>query len=479
MGNQNSTIQNIQKFMLVWHITAPPPIFKTSYTSADFHSLVDPPDEKIFYWFLRLIVSPLSDTDIINVKLQVNTCNDSVFGGNIATTRNIYLLDGNGVLQHVLQPDKISRIKPVLLKKCSFIIELDFPCSVPPVTPVIWISSHTFVFRERSEQDFGRFMSVGQKRTRVCVNNEDCLLNIDNQVSGIIKIEVQSIPRLCGLFLHFDGCSNVPKYTQISQNGTHYVEHKCSDFTEHRVIDITTYNYVSFEKMDFAAVSKISSAIIKGVPEHIQYSKETEVFFLENKLYGTPNSSSAIKNNNEPEISTESSSRAHKNPVYYQFLKDNQFCDITINTYDVKIRAHKVLLAGDSTVWRQLFLKNETLDVLTIYDLDKITLNAVIEFIYTGSVAQSLELNEEQLLTAADKYGIDGLKERCVTILTRTISMETAANLLILAQQNNALTLLNNVLSFIRNNFEKFKTRKEFDTLFLTYPDLGLMIMKV
>lgn len=473
MGNKSSNFQNVQKYMLVWNITAPPAIFKTSYTSADFHSLVNPPDEKIFYWFLRLIISPLLETDIINVKLQVNACDDSYFGGNIATTRCIYLLDEDGVLQHILQHDKISRIKSVLLKRCSFVVELDFNCMLPPVTPVIWISSQTLVYRELFEHVLG---ATRHQHIRVPVNDKMCLVEIENVVSGLIKIHVGPIPRLWGLFLHFDGCSNVPKYTQVSKEGAHYHEHKCSDFTEHSVVDITTYKYDTFVMLDRATVSKISSAIIKGVPVPIQHNKDLEIqLFSENKRFGTVNSANDITNSNEIEIST----IAYKNPVYYKLLNDEQLCDITIKTYDAKIRAHKVLLAGDSTVWCKLFVENNTLDVLTIYDLDKVTLQAVIEFIYTGSVTQSLELNEEQLLIAANKYGIDGLKDRCATVLSKTISMETAANLLILAYHNNATTLLDNALSFVRDNFEEFKKRIEVDSIFLTHPELGIMILKI
>lgn len=94
-------------------------------------------------------------------------------------------------------------------------------------------------------------------------------------------------------------------------------------------------------------------------------------------------------------------------------LTDNMFCDITMQVAGGhNIPAHKVILVSGSTVWRQLLTNDRQIAIINIPDLEKDVIEALVTFIYIGSVPEPPR-NIDQLLIAAEKYGVDGLKKWC------------------------------------------------------------------
>lgn len=63
-----------------------------------------------------------------------------------------------------------------------------------------------------------------------------------------------------------------------------------------------------------------------------------------------------------------------------------------------------------------------------VADFDYETIKELIEYMYTGKVKQTTD----QLLIAADKYGVIDLKELCEEQLIQTIKMKTVVSLLVL-----------------------------------------------
>lgn len=153
-----------------------------------------------------------------------------------------------------------------------------------------------------------------------------------------------------------------------------------------------------------------------------------------------------------------------------EYYTENKYCDVTVQVQDRKIRAHKVVLAASSAVWRNILNEDETLTIIPIINFEYETIKELIDFMYTGLVKNATE----QLLVAACSFSVNnGLKEICEEELIKTIDMVNVANLLVLADQYEAEELFNNVVAFVRENYATFKDLEESKTIFLMYPELA------
>lgn len=182
----------------------------------------------------------------------------------------------------------------------------------------------------------------------------------------------------------------------------------------------------------------------------------------------------AIRNVIKPSVNAKEEIKQHQNisSKLMNLFLTNRLCDITIHVKDQKIRTHKIVLATGSTIWNDLFIENETLATINIADFEYETIKEMIEFFYTGIAKQA----NDQLLMAADKYGVSALKEICETQLIRTINLKTVVHLLMLADRYKAAELFVKVIEFIQENYEAFKELKEAKEMFMMCPELGFKV---
>ncbi|XP_021014745.1 TD and POZ domain-containing protein 4-like [Mus caroli] len=118
-----------------------------------------------------------------------------------------------------------------------------------------------------------------------------------------------------------------------------------------------------------------------------------------------------------------------------------------------EFRAHKVILAARSPVFRAMFeheMEERLTNRVEIPDLDPQVFKVMMGFIYTGKV---LHLHSHSmacdLLAAADRYGLEGLMVMCEDALCRNLSVENAAHTLIVADLHSTEHLKTQALDFI------------------------------
>lgn len=113
-----------------------------------------------------------------------------------------------------------------------------------------------------------------------------------------------------------------------------------------------------------------------------------------------------------------------------QCYDDQKFSDITIQVENSNhaIRANKFVLASGSTVWHQLLTNDSQLSIISVTDFESDIIEALVAFIYTGSVPNPPE-RTDQLLIAARTYGVNGLQIWCEQQLIRTVTADTAIGL--------------------------------------------------
>ncbi|GJN39067.1 hypothetical protein PR202_gb28161 [Eleusine coracana subsp. coracana] len=127
------------------------------------------------------------------------------------------------------------------------------------------------------------------------------------------------------------------------------------------------------------------------------------------------------------------------------------------------VAAHRCVLVARSPVFAAELLgettKEKTSQCIEIRDMEAEVFKAMLHFIYTDT-SPELETKgtsiARRLLEAADRYGLERLKGLCVEKLCTSISMDTVATTLALAEQHGCSKLKANCMNFILADITKF-----------------------
>jgi speckle-type POZ protein len=89
-----------------------------------------------------------------------------------------------------------------------------------------------------------------------------------------------------------------------------------------------------------------------------------------------------------------------------------------------------------------------SMNTVEIQDFDSDIVEEMLNYMYTGEV-KSLADKAPKLFQIAEKYDIPGLKKKCEYSLADNLTVENAADVLIVAHFHNAEALKAKVISFI------------------------------
>ncbi|XP_021917438.1 speckle-type POZ protein B isoform X2 [Zootermopsis nevadensis] len=132
-------------------------------------------------------------------------------------------------------------------------------------------------------------------------------------------------------------------------------------------------------------------------------------------------------------------------------FENQKFSDVTLSVSGREFQAHKAILAARSPVFAAMFeheMEERKHNRVEITDVDHEVLREMLRFIYTGKAA-NLEKMADDLLAAADKYALERLKVMCEEALCTNLSIENAADILILADLHSADQLKAQSIDFI------------------------------
>lgn len=132
-------------------------------------------------------------------------------------------------------------------------------------------------------------------------------------------------------------------------------------------------------------------------------------------------------------------------------FESQKFSDVILSVSGREFYAHKAILAARSPVFSAMFeheMEEKKTSRVEIADMDEDTLKEMLRFIYTGK-SNCLDKMADELLAAADKYALDRLKVMCEEALCDNLNVDTAAELLTLADMHSAEQLKAHVIDFI------------------------------
>lgn len=154
--------------------------------------------------------------------------------------------------------------------------------------------------------------------------------------------------------------------------------------------------------------------------------------------------------------------------------------DVTLLIGDVRFPAHKAVLAARSPVFFRMFT-NDMLEkqsgVVKITDIDIAVLNMMLKYIYSAKVDI---LNYDcaiKLYSAADKYEITSLKERCAAYLKELLCSDNVCDILLLADMHGDSDLKGFAREFINAHADVILVSGEWKSLMESRVDLATEIL--
>ncbi|XP_058808524.1 protein roadkill-like [Phymastichus coffea] len=171
------------------------------------------------------------------------------------------------------------------------------------------------------------------------------------------------------------------------------------------------------------------------------------------------------KSINSEKKDEESNYRLKEFDDFQKLLETEVFNDVTFIVQEKKILAHKAILVTRSPVFQAMFcnyINQKQENVFEITDIKYEVMKELLRFIYVGKINNIDQLGAD-LLIAADKYSIDGLKILCGKILYEQLTNVNAVEYLNLAVNCNVPILKAQIIEFIANNLEDIVDKPEFE----------------
>ncbi|XP_065205330.1 speckle-type POZ protein B-like [Planococcus citri] len=134
-----------------------------------------------------------------------------------------------------------------------------------------------------------------------------------------------------------------------------------------------------------------------------------------------------------------------------QLLEDGQFSDIVLVAGGKEYPAHRNILASRCSAFAAILERNSEengRNRFNIKDMSAEIMDEFLRYIYTGK-CNNLQKVAEDLLAVASKYSLDRLKMICAEEVYKTLSVENAAKILMLADTHGLKELKNEVIKFI------------------------------
>ncbi|CAA2981244.1 BTB POZ domain-containing At1g21780 [Olea europaea subsp. europaea] len=161
-----------------------------------------------------------------------------------------------------------------------------------------------------------------------------------------------------------------------------------------------------------------------------------------------------------------------------RMLDESIHTDVTINTADGTLQAHKVILCTSSQVFQSMFmhdLKEKESSTVDMEDMSRDSCMALISYLYGKINQEDFRKHRLALLTAANKYDIVELKDACEESLLEDINSGNVLERLQEAWLYELDKLKKGCLTYLFDFGKIYSVRDEMQT-FLKHADRELVV---
>lgn len=158
-----------------------------------------------------------------------------------------------------------------------------------------------------------------------------------------------------------------------------------------------------------------------------------------------------------------------------EILKTGKFSDVVLDIGGVELKAYKTALSVQSPVFLAMFdneqMKEAKENRVVIEDIDIEVAEQLLEFVNTNNKPSGIDKYAIDLLSAAHKYEMTGLKLLCEKSLVENITTDNAIKYLVHANTYGSEECIKAIVEFISLNpsllvSDEFKLLKEKDPMF-------------
>ena len=150
----------------------------------------------------------------------------------------------------------------------------------------------------------------------------------------------------------------------------------------------------------------------------------------------------------------------------YKLRQNEDYTDVTLQSDDVHIRCHRVVLAVASEYFKAIFrcgIEENASDTVQL-TMDPNTLTSIIDYIYTGEIELTVD-NVERLVVACDVLQLDGLKAGCEDFMVAQLELTNCVKFYRLAESYRLCGVQTKSRQLILAEFESVASTDHFKKL--------------
>lgn len=162
-----------------------------------------------------------------------------------------------------------------------------------------------------------------------------------------------------------------------------------------------------------------------------------------------------------------------------EMFQNQTLCDVQFHFIGGQsVGAHIAILSAGSPVFAAMFqstfLESHTRQV-TITDIEVDVFKQLLVYMYTGSIPEMEEENVTLLIAAADKYGMETLKDVCADDLIEQLETENVIKMLVWSHFHSIAKVFEGAMEIIVDNYCELCFQPEWLDFTKNYPDLCVM----
>ena len=166
---------------------------------------------------------------------------------------------------------------------------------------------------------------------------------------------------------------------------------------------------------------------------------------------------------------------------FLDMLDSATYADVEFLVQNEMIPAHKSILAARSIYFKNMFeagMQESASNQVTVTDVEPATFKAVLKYLY-GHIPKNEEYASlAKLMVAADKYGLDDLKEQCDDAICANLQVENVIDCLLLADTYNFSNVFSDAETLFKAHVETLGQNEENWSKLAQRPSLLLRMLK-
>ncbi|XP_043268337.1 kelch-like protein 18 isoform X2 [Venturia canescens] len=165
-------------------------------------------------------------------------------------------------------------------------------------------------------------------------------------------------------------------------------------------------------------------------------------------------------------------------PLFEEIRRQGKLCDVTLKVDDQIFSAHRIVLAATIPYFHAMFLNNMVESKqkdITLRDFDAGTLEALINFAYSGKVTLNND-NVQSMMVGASFLQLHKVRDACADFLKKRFNPHNALGISHFADTLNCTALVTEATNYIHQYFHQVAQSDEF--LNLTFVNLKELVSR-